>query len=60
MCYLTRPGKDRSLGYKVKKLLNDAFFKYETKPKLTTHGELYHEGEVLETIGCTNHGNGSR
>lgn len=25
-------------------VLHDAFFKYQTKPKLTRHGEIYYEG----------------
>ncbi|GBG79699.1 hypothetical protein CBR_g29963 [Chara braunii] len=29
-------------------VLHDAFFKYQTKPKLTTHGDLYHEGKEFE------------
>lgn len=29
-------------------VLHDAFFKYGTKPKLTTFGEMYHEGKELE------------
>lgn len=28
--------------------LYDAFFKYQTKPKLTTHGDLYYEGKEFE------------
>ncbi|OMO65608.1 hypothetical protein COLO4_31112 [Corchorus olitorius] len=28
----------------------DAFFKYPTKPKLTTHGYLYHEGKQFEAL----------
>lgn len=28
--------------------LHDAFFKYQTKPKLTTHGDLYYEGKEFE------------
>jgi splicing factor 3B subunit 2 len=30
------------------KTLYDAFFKYQTKPKLTTFGDLYYEGKELE------------
>ncbi|KAE9449546.1 hypothetical protein C3L33_18551, partial [Rhododendron williamsianum] len=30
------------------KVLHDAFFKYQTKPKLTAHGDLYHEGKEFE------------
>lgn len=29
--------------------LHDAFFRYQTKPKLTMHGELYYEGKEFET-----------
>ncbi|XP_057436058.1 uncharacterized protein LOC130728568 isoform X2 [Lotus japonicus] len=29
-------------------ILHDAFFKYQTKPKLTSLGELYHEGKEFE------------
>lgn len=29
--------------------LHDAFFKWQTKPKLTIHGDLYYEGKELET-----------
>ncbi|XP_023752638.1 uncharacterized protein LOC111901003 [Lactuca sativa] len=29
-------------------VLHDAFFKYQTKPKLTSHGDLYHEGKEFE------------
>jgi len=29
-------------------VLHDAFFKYQTKPKLTHHGDLYHEGKEFE------------
>lgn len=28
--------------------LHDAFFKYQTKPKVTIHGDLYHEGKEFE------------
>ncbi|VDD84011.1 unnamed protein product [Mesocestoides corti] len=28
--------------------LHDAFFKYQTKPKLTGHGDLYYEGKEFE------------
>ncbi|KAI3832001.1 hypothetical protein MKX03_006375 [Papaver bracteatum] len=31
-------------------VLHDAFFKYQTKPKLTGHGELYHEGKEFEQV----------
>eukprot|EP00271_Cylindrocystis_brebissonii_P004456 TRINITY_DN1612_c0_g2_i1.p1 TRINITY_DN1612_c0_g2~~TRINITY_DN1612_c0_g2_i1.p1 ORF type:complete len:604 (+),score=209.33 TRINITY_DN1612_c0_g2_i1:490-2301(+) len=30
-------------------VLHDAFFKYQTKPKLTLHGDIYHEGKEFET-----------
>uniref|UniRef100_A0A1I8FTL6 PSP domain-containing protein n=1 Tax=Macrostomum lignano TaxID=282301 RepID=A0A1I8FTL6_9PLAT len=29
--------------------LHDAFFKYQVKPHLTTHGDLYYEGREFET-----------
>ncbi|KAL6573960.1 hypothetical protein OROHE_001502 [Orobanche hederae] len=29
-------------------VLHDAFFKHQTKPKLTTHGDLYYEGKEFE------------
>eukprot|EP00906_Rhabdomonas_costata_P016174 RCo023213 len=29
-------------------VLHDAFFKYQTKPKLTKHGDLYYEGKEFE------------
>ncbi|VDN34846.1 unnamed protein product [Dibothriocephalus latus] len=28
--------------------LHDAFFKYQTRPKLTQHGDLYYEGKEFE------------
>ena len=28
--------------------LHDAFFRYQTKPKMTQHGDLYYEGKELE------------
>ncbi|KAL3519714.1 hypothetical protein ACH5RR_017863 [Cinchona calisaya] len=31
-------------------VLHDAFFKYQTKPKLTTHGDLYFEGKEFEVF----------
>ncbi|KAH9249716.1 hypothetical protein BASA81_012512 [Batrachochytrium salamandrivorans] len=34
-----------SIDYHV---LRDAFFKYQTKPRLTRHGELYFEGKEME------------
>ena len=27
--------------------LHDAFFKWQTKPKMTLHGDLYYEGEIV-------------
>jgi len=32
-------------------VLHDAFFKYQTKPKLTAHGDLYFEGKEFENHG---------
>ena len=32
-------------------VLHDAFFKYQTKPRLTTHGDLYYEGKEFESGG---------
>jgi splicing factor 3B subunit 2 len=29
-------------------VLHDAFFKYQTKPKMTGHGDLYYEGKEFE------------
>lgn len=29
-------------------VLHDAFFKYQTKPKLTIHGDIYYEGKEFE------------
>jgi hypothetical protein len=31
-------------------VLHDAFFKYQTKPKLTSHGDLYYEGKEFEVV----------
>jgi splicing factor 3B subunit 2 len=31
-------------------VLHDAFFKYQTKPKLTMHGDLYYEGKEFEVF----------
>ena len=31
-------------------VLHDAFFKYQTKPKLSGHGELYYEGKEFEVL----------
>jgi len=33
-------------------VLHDAFFKYQTKPKLTSHGDLYYEGKEFEVVSC--------
>ncbi|OMO86624.1 hypothetical protein COLO4_21035 [Corchorus olitorius] len=33
-------------------VLYDAFFKYQTESKLTTHGHLYHEGKDFELLVC--------
>ncbi|KAG8467321.1 hypothetical protein KFE25_000637 [Diacronema lutheri] len=42
----TRPKMHRlDLDYQV---LHDAFFKYQTKPKMTRHGEVYWEGKENE------------
>jgi splicing factor 3B subunit 2 len=30
-------------------VLHDAFFRYQKKPKMTTHGDVYYEGRELET-----------
>ena len=30
--------------------LHDAFFKWQTKPKMTIHGDLYYEGKEFETV----------
>jgi splicing factor 3B subunit 2 len=32
-------------------VLHDAFFKFQTKPKLTEHGDLYFEGKEFEVSG---------
>jgi len=38
-----KPGTGKiEIDYQV---LNDAFFKYQTKPKLSRHGDLYYEGK---------------
>ena len=29
-------------------VLHDAFFKYQIKPKMTRHGDLYYEGKEYE------------
>lgn len=31
-------------------VLHDAFFKYQTKPKVTGHGDLYYEGREFEVL----------
>lgn len=31
-------------------VLHDAFFKFQTKPKLTHHGDLYYEGKEYEVV----------
>lgn len=31
-------------------VLHDAFFKYQTKPKMTDHGDLYFEGKEFEVL----------
>jgi splicing factor 3B subunit 2 len=31
-------------------VLHDAFFKCQTKPKLTSHGDLYYEGKEFEVL----------
>ncbi|KAI3874561.1 hypothetical protein MKW92_027287 [Papaver armeniacum] len=31
-------------------VLHDAFFKYQTKPKLSSHGDLYHEGKEFDQV----------
>lgn len=37
-------------------VLHDAFFKYQTKPKLTGHGDLYYEGKEYEVSNdCISH-----
>ena len=42
----TQPKMHRlEIDYQV---LHDAFFKYQTKPKLTIHGDLYYEGKEFE------------
>ncbi|MCL7038975.1 hypothetical protein MKW94_016372 [Papaver nudicaule] len=43
-CMQPKMGK-MDIDYQV---LHDAFFKHQTKPKLTSHGELYHEGKEFE------------
>lgn len=36
-------------------VLHDAFFKYQTKPKMSIHGDLYYEGKEFEVRGlCIN------
>ena len=36
--------------------LHDAFFKWQTKPRMTHHGDLYYEGKEFE-IRYSNHPN---
>ncbi|KAK1567778.1 hypothetical protein Q3G72_016527 [Acer saccharum] len=43
-CMQPKMGK-MNIDYQV---LHDAFFKYQTKPKLTNHGDLYYEGKEFE------------
>ena len=33
-------------------ILEDAFLRYQTKPKLTEHGDLYYEGKEFEVRAC--------
>ncbi|XP_048540969.1 splicing factor 3B subunit 2-like isoform X2 [Triticum urartu] len=33
---------------KIRQVLHDAFFKYQTKPTLTSYGDLYYEGKEFE------------
>lgn len=43
-----RPKMGRiDIDYQV---LHDAFFKYQTKPKMTGHGDLYYEGKEFEVL----------
>ena len=35
--------------------LHDAFFKYQTKPKMTIHGDLYYEVRYSNTSICLWH-----
>ncbi|KAG5564883.1 hypothetical protein RHGRI_000922 [Rhododendron griersonianum] len=43
---MMRPKMRRTdIDYRV---LHDAFFKYQTKPKLTAHGDIYYEGKEFE------------
>jgi splicing factor 3B subunit 2 len=32
--------------------LHDAFFRWQTKPKMTMHGDLYYEGKVGLGLEC--------
>lgn len=34
-------------------VLHDAFFKFQTKPKMTIHGDLYYEGKEFEVTSFT-------
>lgn len=31
-------------------VFEDAFLRYQTKPKLTEHGDLYYEGKVRQSL----------
>ena len=33
---------------RLRQVLHDAFFKYQTKPKMTGPGEMYYEGKEFE------------
>ena len=35
-------------------VLHDAFFKYQTKPKMSIHGDLYYEGKEFEVMSTAN------
>ncbi|MQM21485.1 hypothetical protein Taro_054525 [Colocasia esculenta] len=37
----------------LQRVHHDAFFKYQTKPKLTTHGDLYCKGKEFEVKALT-------
>ncbi|KAI3924766.1 hypothetical protein MKW92_028422 [Papaver armeniacum] len=50
-CRVTRPDKARHLGYKAMKVLDDSFFKYETKPKLTSLASSITKGDEVR-IRC--------
>jgi splicing factor 3B subunit 2 len=38
----------------IPQVLHDAFFKFQTKPKLTSHGDLYFEGKEFEVRSTRN------